>query len=363
VTGTRYYTMNGITVAARTGASGLAYLAGDQQGTSSVAIDSAALGITRRYYDPYGSPRGPAPSSFPVGEKGFIGGAADTATGLTSLGAREYQPATGSFISTDPLLKPYDPQDLNPYAYAQGNPATLSDPTGAMASENGDCGGTVQACGDASKHHLEPPKVYSGAYGCSGATPAEVDACVNAIEAQNKPRGTPKKAPAHHRHKSSGCPWFTLGLCDPGHVVSSIGNGASSVIGTIGSGISTLGSWDLTISGAGATVGECAAAAFSQACQNSLLNLDGCGGQSFTASTKVLLASGQAIPIADVKPGDKVLATDTRTGKTRAETVTAVLIHHDTNVYNLEIRALGRTAVIHTTRNHLFWDATTRRWT
>jgi hypothetical protein len=37
VTGTRYYSLGGTTVAARTGASTLAYLAGDQQDTSSVA--------------------------------------------------------------------------------------------------------------------------------------------------------------------------------------------------------------------------------------------------------------------------------------------------------------------------------------
>lgn len=52
-------------------------------------------------------------------------GAHDTATGLTNLGAREYQPGTGSFISPDPLLKPYDPQNLNAYAYAADNPSTL----------------------------------------------------------------------------------------------------------------------------------------------------------------------------------------------------------------------------------------------
>jgi RHS repeat-associated protein len=49
----------------------------------------------------------------------FIGGANDTATGLTDLGAREYQPGTGSFISPDPQLNPYDPLNLNAYAYAR----------------------------------------------------------------------------------------------------------------------------------------------------------------------------------------------------------------------------------------------------
>jgi RHS repeat-associated protein len=75
----------------------------------------------------------------------FVGGANDTATGLTDLGAREYQPGTGSFISPDPLLNPYDPQDLNAYAYAADNPATNSDPSGAMAITNGGGGASSPA--------------------------------------------------------------------------------------------------------------------------------------------------------------------------------------------------------------------------
>jgi RHS repeat-associated protein len=151
VTGTRYYSIGGATIAARTGASALAYLAGDTQGTDSVAIDSETLGVNRRYYDPYGSARGAAPSSFPVGEKGFVGGASDTATGLTNLGAREYQPGTGSFISADPLLKPYDPQNLNAYAYSADNPSTYSDPSGAMLCDpDGKCG-SVQALNNYAK--------------------------------------------------------------------------------------------------------------------------------------------------------------------------------------------------------------------
>jgi hypothetical protein len=60
-----------------------------------------------------------------------------------------------------------------------------------------------------------------------------------------------------------------------------------------------------------------------------------CGGASFTAGTKVLLASGRAVPIADLRPGEKVLATNTRTGTTSAETVTAVMVRFDTNRYDL----------------------------
>jgi hypothetical protein len=51
----------------------------------------------------------------------------------------------------------------------------------------------------------------------------------------------------------------------------------------------------------------------------------------------------------------KVLATSTKTGKTQPETITAVLVHHDTDLYDLKIRDHGKTSVIDTTSNHLFW--------
>ena len=87
-----------------------------------------------------------------------------------------------------------------------------------------------------------------------------------------------------------------------------------------------------------------------------------CGGMSFSPGTKVLLASGLAVPIAILKPGEKVLATNVKTGKTSAEPVTAVLVHHDTNRYDLRVKTAHGTAIIHTTTTHLFWNPATRRW-
>jgi RHS repeat-associated protein len=143
VTGTRFYTIGGHTVAATTGngtgTTSTAWLAGDSQDTELVAIDAATLSVTRRWYDPYGNPIGTVSSAFPDGDKGFVGGTADAATSLTNLGAREYQSTTGSFISTDSQLKPFDPQDFNPYAYAEDDPATHYDPTGTMIC----CGANV----------------------------------------------------------------------------------------------------------------------------------------------------------------------------------------------------------------------------
>ena len=136
VTGVRYYSHDGALVAARTPGS-LSWLFGNSQGTTSTAIDSSSQVVTRRYYTPFGAPIGPAPPSWP-GNRGFVGGSTDTTTGLTNLGAREYNPAIPSFISPDPLLDPYQPTDLNPYDYAANNPTTNSDPTGLNCITNGD---------------------------------------------------------------------------------------------------------------------------------------------------------------------------------------------------------------------------------
>jgi hypothetical protein len=89
----------------------------------------------------------------------------------------------------------------------------------------------------------------------------------------------------------------------------------------------------------------------------------GCaGGQSFTAGTLVLLASGKAVPISSLQVGDKVSAVNTKTGKPQAKKVAAVLVHWDTDLYNLTVESGGHTEVIHTTSSHLFWDPYLHQW-
>jgi len=84
---------------------------------------------------------------------------------------------------------------------------------------------------------------------------------------------------------------------------------------------------------------------------------------SFTPGTRVLLADGKSKPISSLKPGDKVLATNTKTGKTSAETVAAVEVNHDHDLYNLKVKTRHGVQVIHTTASHLFWDPALKRWT
>jgi RHS repeat-associated protein len=125
--GTRYYGVDG-TVAVRTGA-GLSWLAADHHGTAQLAIDPVSLQAVPRRFDPFGNPRGPA-QTWRGGTRGFVAGTANDATGLTRLGAREYDPRLGRFLSVDPVIDAEDPQQMNAYAYANNSPAGMSDPDG-----------------------------------------------------------------------------------------------------------------------------------------------------------------------------------------------------------------------------------------
>ena len=128
---TRYYTYAGQICAMRT-ATGLTWLAADNQGTQQIAITAGSQALTQRRQTPYGSPRGTNPT-WP-NPNGFVGGSQDP-TGLTHLGAREYDPLIGRFISLDPIVDQRDPQQMHGYAYANGNPTTFSDPSGLRPEE------------------------------------------------------------------------------------------------------------------------------------------------------------------------------------------------------------------------------------
>ncbi|MFI0449616.1 polymorphic toxin-type HINT domain-containing protein [Actinomadura sp. 6N118] len=130
---TRYYSHDGETIAMRD-ASGVTFLVSDHQGTASQEINAATGALTQRRFTPFGQNRG-TPLGTWLGEKGFVGGTIDSATDLTNLGARQYDPTTGRFISVDPVITQGDPQQMNGYTYAKNNPVTHADPTGLMVWE------------------------------------------------------------------------------------------------------------------------------------------------------------------------------------------------------------------------------------
>ncbi|MGW1530337.1 RHS repeat-associated core domain-containing protein [Streptomyces sp. NPDC002159] len=138
LTGSRYYSAAGQTIAVRTSSTKVTFLAGDNHGTSSLAFEAGTSTLAKRYTSPFGASRGTPAPTWPD-DKAFLGAPSDSSTGLTHLGAREYDPTTGRFISVDPLLTADQQQSLNGYTYANNNPATESDPTGLCPVDL--CGG------------------------------------------------------------------------------------------------------------------------------------------------------------------------------------------------------------------------------
>lgn len=87
-----------------------------------------------------------------------------------------------------------------------------------------------------------------------------------------------------------------------------------------------------------------------------------CGGESFSPDTKVLTADGSQVAIAALAKGQKILAGNTATGKSETEPVAAVLVHHDTNLYDLTVSDGHGTSVIRTTADHLLWLPAKHAW-
>ncbi len=130
----RHYSSGDATVAVRSNEGGtqrLTYLAGDREGTQNLAISAdGTQSYVKRRTAPFGAERGEATGATWPDDRGFLGKTVDDITGLVHVGAREYDPALGQFLSVDPLLEPANPQTLNGFGYGQGNPFAFPDPSG-----------------------------------------------------------------------------------------------------------------------------------------------------------------------------------------------------------------------------------------
>ncbi|MDG4825040.1 RHS repeat-associated core domain-containing protein [Asanoa sp. WMMD1127] len=125
---TRYYTHADQVVATRT-VGGVTWLSGDHHGTAQISIGAVNQSVATRRETPFGAPRTGTGAWPAATDKGFVGGTRDN-TGLTHLGAREYDPSIGRFVSVDPVIDVQDPQQMNGYSYAANAPLTASDADG-----------------------------------------------------------------------------------------------------------------------------------------------------------------------------------------------------------------------------------------
>lgn len=141
--GTRYVDAGGGHMVIFEDSGDISFSLADHHGTGQVSVDGYTMEVNHRRTLPFGGDRGPAPAYWP-GTRGFVGGTTDTSTGLSHLGAREYDPNLGRFISLDPIMDLTDPQQVHGYTYGNNNPLAFSDPTGLLSSS---CpGGPASPC-------------------------------------------------------------------------------------------------------------------------------------------------------------------------------------------------------------------------
>ena len=131
---TRNYSAGDEPVVTRTKAADrLTIVVADRNKSGQLAIDGATLSVKKRRFTPFGEDLTEPAVAWP-NKHGYLDKTKDTSTGTSHLGAREYDPKLGRFLSIDPVMDTADPQHMNGYAYANNSPVTSSDPSGLYAN-------------------------------------------------------------------------------------------------------------------------------------------------------------------------------------------------------------------------------------
>ncbi|WNO76950.1 polymorphic toxin-type HINT domain-containing protein [Streptomyces sp. AM8-1-1] len=406
----RYYTHPGgpTTVRATGGKTTnhkLTVLLSDHHNTATSAVEqTAGQALTRRKFDPYGNPRGTEPTNWPD-RRTFLGtGIDDPLTGLTHIGAREYDPTLGRFISIDPIIDITDPLQMNGYTYANASPVTGSDPTGLFcdgcsANEDNSAwdpshgpGCTTEGCPDS-----PPPSKggnSSGGKGDGNGTSVDIKKEGNSVKLAG--RYIPTQEELLRRGHS---PWndyqrnveqWAQRICQNFEENKKFCNAADSVgwLGETGDILEVLGIrdaiecvqgdagscvWvavDVAVSVATLGLGKAGTAA-ARAAKAGAKEADDAGGlliaclraDSFVAGTRVQLADGTTKAIEGIHTGDTVLATDPQTGETKPQPVTAVILTKDDKEYvELRVETAEGIRAITATGHHPFWSESENAW-
>jgi RHS repeat-associated protein len=96
----------------------------DQLGSTRLLTSSTGANVGSYTYDPYGKTATKTGTVATPLE--YAGQYTDSESGFVYMRARYYDPATGQFLSRDPL----EDQTQQAYSYASGNPVNVTDPTG-----------------------------------------------------------------------------------------------------------------------------------------------------------------------------------------------------------------------------------------
>jgi RHS repeat-associated protein len=110
----------------------ITYLVADTLGSVRGAVTSTGTLSGTTAYDAWGNPQGTGGLAATNAIR--VRGCYTDATGLLYLDHRYYDPQTGQFISVDPDVS----QTSQPYAYADGDPVSITDLNGLQAYVDGD---------------------------------------------------------------------------------------------------------------------------------------------------------------------------------------------------------------------------------
>ncbi|MFE7131752.1 polymorphic toxin-type HINT domain-containing protein [Streptomyces sp. NPDC057638] len=399
LTGTRYYSAAGKTVAVRTAKAGateseLNFLAGDHHGTSTLSLDATTYAAIKRHLTPFGAPRGTTPDNWPD-DKGFLGKTADTTTGLTHISAREYDPALGQFISVDPLLETDRHQSLNGYAYGHNSPVTNPDPSGMGVPEchsgvhdkcnNGawtknsgyhphrDPQGCVKNCGVPGSKAVDTWGWSNESHGYDYNGDGLVS-LLPTVDVSVKWKKLPDIADAYAKALTE------RKLCRNKDYLSCFADRADQqFMRNTAQSVLHIACMDATGSACpggykiGKAIAAAMAAAFDTGGGRGLVQGVGRGPgkglknggctQCFLAGTDVLMADGRTKDIEDVKLGDMVLATDPETGESGPREVTRLIVTDDDRHFNeLTIETRDGPKKLTATHEHPFWSPSADRW-
>ena len=133
----KYYYAGATRVAENSGGV-LYYLLGDHLGSTALTLDSSGVRQTELRYYPYGGARYNTGGQLTTYR--FTGQRWDSGTALYFYQSRWYDPVVGRFLAADTIVpQPQNPQSLNRYSYALGNPLRFVDPSGHRVCEDEDC--------------------------------------------------------------------------------------------------------------------------------------------------------------------------------------------------------------------------------
>ncbi|MFC9845292.1 ricin-type beta-trefoil lectin domain protein [Streptomyces sp. NPDC127595] len=411
----RSYVQPGAPTVVRRGAgeTNLYALVTDHHGTPMAEIRLTTGNQTRfSRLDPYGNER--VENAAWQSHTGYVGGTDDNTTGLTHLGAREYDPATGRFLSADPVLDLTDPLQANGYTYSNNNPVTHADPTGLtstasdydaaeasldaqIAAQEKILAGSVTdivrtygwalfkefigwndvvscftqgdlwACGSLLLDAIPWAKVFKLAYKVAKV----VDRIISGIKALNKAKDVARKTIASlkaakaavQRAKAIAKQKAAEALKKAKEKALAAKAAAKRKTGTGSKG--TAGKAEQTKASAGAKSNDAKKAKDNHADGGDSTDADDSGSagscevpHSFLPGTKVLMADGTTKPIEDVENGDQLAANDPETSTTSAtETAVATITTYDDKDFTvLTVKTTdGTTSKLTTTDTHPFW--------